>query len=185
MSEEKELDTDSLKNNHNLEKLIELKIKYKIPLIILLTHSDLFCEKIKKEKRDNWRSIYKEKINANKNNLLNNANDLIKKIDKESNYTINEKDIIHTVLVEPKHLTDEEAIQKLPPKRREKYDKADEKKKKEILEEYLEDYESINNETINFIKEDKEIKELVFDKKKLSEEIKKKLPFQYHNALNN
>ena len=185
MSEEKELDTDSLKNNHNLEKLIELKIKYKIPLIILLTHSDLFCEKIKKEKRDNWRSIYKEKINANKNNLLNNANDLIKKIDKESNYTINEKDIIHTVLVEPKHLTDEEAIQKLPPKKREKYDKADEERKKEILEDYFEVYESLNNETINFIKEDKEIKELVFDKKKLSEEIKKKLPSQYHNALNN
>ena len=45
MSEEKTLDTDSLKNNENLEKIIESLARYKIPLFILLTYSDKYCIK--------------------------------------------------------------------------------------------------------------------------------------------
>ena len=49
MAERQPLDNDSLKNNKNLENLIKMKIKYNIPLLILLTHSDNYCDEVKKK----------------------------------------------------------------------------------------------------------------------------------------
>ena len=53
MDERKTLDSDSLKDNEKLKELIKLKINYKIPLLILLTHSDNYCDEIKKT-NENW-----------------------------------------------------------------------------------------------------------------------------------
>ena len=69
MNEESDLDADSLRKNEKLNILINLRTKYKIPLLILLTNSDTFCDKVKKSD-ENWRKICKEHINNNKINLL-------------------------------------------------------------------------------------------------------------------
>ena len=45
-----------------------MRMKYKSKLIILLTHSDTYCEKIKKEK--DWKNLCRDSLNDNKNDLL-------------------------------------------------------------------------------------------------------------------
>ena len=178
MNEESDLDADSLRKNEKLNILINLRTKYKIPLLILLTNSDTFCDKVKKSD-ENWRKICKEHINNNKINLLSYINDLIEK-SYNSDFTMNEKDIIHIVLVEPKKISDEEIIKKMPKKTREKYDKADEEKKSIILETFKEGFESAEDEIKSFFEEEMDI----YDSTKLINRLKQKLPSQYHSAFN-
>ena len=178
MNEESDLDADSLRKNEKLNILINLRTKYKIPLLILLTNSDTFCDKVKKSD-ENWRKICKEHINNNKINLLSYINDLIEK-SYNSDFTMNEKDIIHIVLVEPKKISDEEIIKKMPKKVREKYDKADEEKKSIILETFKEGFESAEDEVKSFFEEEMDI----YDSTKLINRLKQKLPSQYHSAFN-
>ena len=56
LDERKSLDEDSMANNKKLLKLIKLKIEYKIPLLIILTHCDNYCYEIKKADK-NWKNI--------------------------------------------------------------------------------------------------------------------------------
>ena len=78
INEENNLDNDDMANNKNLNKLIELRNKYKISLLILLTHSDDYCDKVKKE-NNNWKQICKENIENNKKNILKYINEIIVK----------------------------------------------------------------------------------------------------------
>ena len=82
-----------------------MRTKYKIPILILLTHSDDYCDKIKKAD-NNWKIICKEHIINNKQNLLNYINGQIKEV-KENNFKLDENKIIHTVLIESKKISDE------------------------------------------------------------------------------
>ena len=173
ISEESILDSDSIRNNKKLESLIKLRNKYKIPILILLTHSDDYCDKVKKND-DNWKNICKEQINNNKKNLLNYINQEI----GEKNFKLNENKIIHTVLVDKKEITDEEAIKQLPKKMKQKYEKANQEKKKEILEDYKSIIEA--DEVKEFFEEENMN---ILYQKELIEIIKENIPSQYHSAL--
>ena len=171
MDERRGLDSDSIGNNENLKALLNLIKDYKIPLIILLTHSDNYCEEIKKTERD-WKEICLKTINDNKSNLLKFINDPM------NNYNIGENDIMHIVLVEEKvEMTLEEKLKNLDEETREEYDKSDEATRKIILKAYYR--RSNNNEVKDFL--DKEIK--ILRQKELIKKIKEKLPSQYHSAL--
>ena len=91
INEKSGLDSDSIGNNEKLKTLLNLRRDYKIPLLILLTHSDNYCEGVKKVENE-WKETCKKTINDNKNNLL--------KFINENNYNIGENDIMHIVLVE-------------------------------------------------------------------------------------
>ena len=176
ISEESILDADSIRNNNKLETLIKLRTKYKIPILILLTHSDDYCDKIKKAD-NNWKIICKEHIINNKQNLLNYINGQIKEV-KENNFKLDENKIIHTVLIESKKMSDEEAIKLLPKKLKSKYENANEEKKKEILEDYKSIIES--DEVRDFFEEENMN---ILYQKELIEIIKENIPSQYHSAL--
>ena len=178
ISEENTLDADSLRNNDKLKTLIKMRLKYKIPLLFLLTHSDTYCDKVKKSTND-WEGICIEHINDNKKNFLTYINDQIEKLSEpNANMKMNENDIIHIVLVEPMNITDGEIVNKLPRSLRKKYEKSNEEKRKEILEDFL----SAENEVFDFLEEKKELN--VMNKKKLIEKLKENLPSQYHIAFN-
>lgn len=172
MDERIALDSDSIGNNENLKELLNLTKDYKIPLIILLTHSDNYCEEIKKTERD-WKEICLKTINDNKSNLLKFINDTM------NNYNIGENDIMHIVLVEEKVETLEEKLKNLDEETREEYDKSDEATRKMILKIFYRGKNSNNNEVKDFL--DKEIK--ILRQKELIKKIKEKLPSQYHSAL--
>ena len=173
MDERRGLDSDSIGNNENLKALLNLIKDYKIPLIILLTHSDNYCEEIKKTERD-WKEICLKTINDNKSNLLKFINDTM------NNYNIGENDIIHIVLVEEKvEMTLEEKVKNLDDEAREEYENSDEATRKIILRTFYRGKNSNNNEVKDFL--DKEIK--ILRQKGLIEKIKEKLPSQYHSAL--
>jgi hypothetical protein len=181
IDEGKLLDADAMRNNKNLEKLIELKINYKIPLLILLTHFDDYCDRIKKDvKCENWKENCKRTYEDNKNNLMKYINEeiIINKFNNNS-IKIEENDIEHIVLVEPKKVDENEIIKKLPPKKREKYLKADEEEKKEILEWIFSGIDFNNDEVQDFL--DNEIK--IVRPKDLIKKMKQILPSQYCNAL--
>ena len=164
------LDSNSIGNNEKLKTLLNLGKDYKIPLSILLTHSDNFCEEIKAE--SDLKEICKKTINDNKSNLL--------KFIKENNYNIGENDIMHIVLTEEKvEMTLEEKVKNLDDETREEYENSDEATRKIILRMYYKGKNSNNNEVKDFL--DKEIK--ILRQKGLIEKIKEKLPSQYHNAL--
>ena len=178
INEENKLDADSLEQNKYLQDLLKMAAKYNIKLLILLTHSDTYCEKLKKEDED-WKETGKNDINENKFNALNYINNVYGK--DNSNLKFDEKDIIHIALVEPKQYSNEELIKKFSKKLREKYDKADEEKKKEILEDFKDTIESNENEVLYFFKEENMD---ILDPKELVDKMKEYLPNQYHNALN-
>ena len=181
IDEGKLLDSDAMRNNKNLEKLIELKINYKIPLLILLTHFDDYCDRIKKdEKCENWKENCKRAYENNKNNLIKYINEEII-INKFNNNTIKieENDIEHIILVEPKKVDENEIIEKLPPIIKEKYIKGNEERKKDILEIYCCGMDSNENEVQNFL--NNEIK--ILRQKDLIKKMKEILPSQYCNAL--
>ena len=50
------LNADDIRNNNKLITLLKLREEYKIPLLILLTHSDTYCDEAKKR--------FEEKINS-------------------------------------------------------------------------------------------------------------------------
>ena len=173
IDERRGLDADSMEKNEKLKELINLRKNYKIPLLILLTHSDNYCDEIKKE-GNNWKETCKNTINDNKSNLLKYINDLTK------DFPFEENDIIHTVLIEKKEMTEEEKVNNLDKKTREKYDKAGNAEMKNfILDIFYSGKNSNNNEVKEFL--DNEIK--IIRQKGLIEKIKEKLPNQYHSAL--
>ena len=168
------LGSDSIGNNEKLKTLLNLRRDYKIPLLILLTHSDNYCEGVKKVENE-WKETCKKTINDNKNNLL--------KFINENNYNIGENDIMHIVLVEEKkekkEMTLEEKVENLDDETREEYENSDEATRKIILRTFYRGKNSNNSEVKNFL--DKEIK--ILRQKGLIEKIKEKLPSQYHSAL--
>jgi len=168
------LDSNSIGNNEKLKTLLNLRRDYKISLLILLTHSDNYCEEVKNRENE-WKEICKNTINDNKNNLL--------KFINENNYNIGENDIMHIVLVEEKkekkEMTLEEKVKNLDDETREDYENSDEATRKIILRTFYRAKNSNNNEVKDFL--DKEIK--ILRQKGLIEKIKEKLPSQYHSAL--
>ena len=165
------LGSDSIGNNEKLKTLLNLRRDYKIPLLILLTHSDNYCEEVKKRENE-WKETCKNTINDNKNNLL--------KFINENNYNIGENDIMHIVLVEEKEeMTLEEKVKNLDDETREEYENSDEATRKIILRTFYRGKNLNNNEVKDFL--DKEIK--ILRQKGLIEKIKEKLPSQYHGAL--
>ena len=179
INEENNLDKDDMNNNKNLNKLIELRNKYKISLLILLTHSDNYCDKVKKE-NNNWKQICKENIENNKKNILKYINEIIVKGYK-SDFKMEENNILHIVLVEPEknQMTYEEKYSNLPGDLKEKYKNYNEEMKKIVIDAYYEGRNSKENEVKNFIKEMN-----ILGPKELIETIKDKLPSQFHDALN-
>ena len=157
------LDSNSIKNKKKLKTLLNLRRDYKIPLLILLTHSDNYCEEVKYRENE-WKEICKKTINDNKSNLL--------KFINENNYNIGENDIMHIVLVEEK-------VKNLDDETREEYENSDEATRKIILRTFYRGKNLNNNEVKDFL--DKEIK--ILRQKGLIEKIKEKLPSQYHSAL--
>ena len=173
IAERKGLDADSMEKNEKLKELINLRKNYKIPLLILLTHSDNYCDEIKKG-GNNWEETCKNTINDNKNNLLKYINDLTK------DFPFEENDIMHTVLVEEKEMTEEEKVNNLDENTKKVYDSFDiPEMKKAILNAFYNGKKSNNNEVEEFL--NNEIK--IIRQKRLIEKIKEKLPYQYHSAL--
>ena len=171
IDERRGLDSDSIGNNEKLKTLLNLRRDYKIPLLILLTHSDNYCEGVKKVENE-WKEICKKTINDNKSNLI--------KFINENNYNIGENDIMHIVLVEEKvEMTLEEKVKNLDDETREEYENSDEATRKIILRTFYRGKNLNNNEVKDFL--DKEIK--ILRQKGLIEKIKEKLPSQYHSAL--
>lgn len=178
IKEDSKLDADSLTKNENLERIIDWRIKYKIPVLILLTHFDAYCYKVKNQEKD-WKNICKTHINSNKTNLINCMNDIIRK-KYNSNYKINDNDVIHTIFIEPNQANMQE--QSIPENLQDMYNQSDEEGKKKILKIIQETRKSAAYEYINSTK--KELKDIIFDRKKLCEQLKKYLPSQYHRAVN-
>jgi len=179
MDERKTLDTDSIKNNKKLKELIELRLNYKIPFLILLTHSDNYADELRKAEKD-WKNIWEKNINRNTKELIAYINnDLINK-EYNSEFKIKEEDILHINLVEPNQnqLTDKDLINLLDEDSRKEYDEADENNKKMILKFFAKGHKSNENELNNFIKGTK-----VLGPKKLIEKMKEKFPVQFHSAF--
>ena len=183
ISEESSLDSASLRDNKKLKRILELRIKYKIPLFILLTNADTYCKKVRSENDENWEEICKNTINNNKKNLLEFIKQQIEeyKLDFKTDENEVKEDIIHICLVEPNKITDEQALKKMPKRQREKYNKADEEKKKVIMESFISGLESEYNDIKEFFEEEEMN---IFNKSELIKKIKEKLPSQYHSAFN-
>ena len=90
---------------------------------------------------------------------------------KSKEFEFNEDDILHTVLVEPKQITDEYIISIMDKELNEEYNNADETTKKLILKLYRKGFRPINDE-VQYFCEKMEIYKL----KKLREKIKEKIP---------
>ena len=166
-----------MKNNKKLETLIELRLKYKIPILILLTHFDNYCNEIKKTEKD-WKEICNDNLYKNKKDLLNYINEEIIKKKYNQDLEFSEDDILHIVLVEPKQLTDEYIIKTLKEEIRKEYDNANEEKKKEILKYEKSRMNLKDDEVQDFLR-----KSGVYGQSKLITKLKDKFPHQYHNAL--
>ena len=178
MDERKTLDTDSMKNNKKLETLVKLKLDFKIPLLILLTHSDNYCDEIKKTE-NKWKDICKNNITHNKEELLAFINNDIIKMEESK---MEEDDILHTVLIElngVNQITDKEIIDSFDEEDREDYNNENEEGKRKMLKRIRKGMNIKENEVVNFLKEIK-----VLGRKELIEKMKEIFPFQYHNTLN-
>ena len=176
MDERKTLDTDSMKNNIKLETLLNLRLNYKIPLLILLTHSDNYCDEIKKT-ASNWKDICKNNINDNKKNLLEYINNGINEMD----YKMKENDIIHTVLIDLNSIdtiTDKEIIESFDEEDKKDYENDDEKGKEKMLRRMRKGMKLKENEVEKFLKEMN-----VFGRKELVEKMKEIFPSHFHNVF--
>ena len=180
ISEESKLDKDAMENNKYLAKILELRNKYKMSLLLLLTHFDNYCDKIKKETND-WKNICKETIIDNKNNLLKYINGTIEEKYK-SDFKMGDDDILHIVLVEQNknQMTHEEKFNNLPKELKEQYKHLDEGIKRIVTDAYYKGKEDEKNEVNDFIRKEMNI----LGQKELIEIIKGKFPSQYHDALN-
>ena len=177
LSEENTLDANSLRNNKKLEKIIEMRMKYKSKLIILLTHSDTYCDKIKKE--NEWKNLCKKSLNDNKNNLLKHMNQLVTEKYK-SNFIMNENDVFHISLDDYIEISDDEIINNFSDDKKAFFEQADQALQSMLLKFAKEGYKK-NNQTES---KDFTINELnVLDKNKLIEKLKEILPSQYHSVL--
>ena len=133
---------------------------------------------LKKGEKD-WKNIFKNDIAKNKIYLIDYINNLI--VNKyKTNYIMKENDIKHIVLVESAQISDEELIEKLPKKQKDKYDKANEQEKMNILELVKIGLDIHEDEVRDFFEEEKLG---ILNKKELIERLKEILPFQYHSAL--
>ena len=155
-----------------------MRMKYKSKLIILLTHSDTYCEKIKKEK--DWKKLCRDSLNDNKNDLLKHMNQIVTEKYK-SNFIMNENDVFHISLDDYIKITDEEIIKNLNDIQKKFYKEANEVYKNMLIETIKEGLNKNNqNETKDYT-----INELnVLDKNKLIEKLKEILPSQYHVVFN-
>ena len=165
--------------NKILQELIKLKIKYKIQLLVLLTHGDTYCDTVKKDDK-NWKEICKKTLEDNKKKLLDYLNSEIKKYDK-NNFQMQENDIRHICLVEPAapEITEEEIIKDFDEEELEEYNSLDENGKKGYIKGIFNCKSKDQKEIKKFLKN--EIK--VLEQKELIEIIKEKLPVQYHIAF--
>ena len=165
--------------NKILQELIKLRIKYKIQLLVLLTHGDTYCDTVKKDDK-NWKEICKKTLEDNKKKLLDYLNSEIKKYDK-NNFQMQENDIRHICLVEPAapEITEEEIIKDFDEEELEEYNSLDENGKKGYIKGIFKGKSKDQKEIKKFLKN--EIK--LLDQKELIEIIKKKLPVQYHIAF--
>ena len=165
--------------NKILQELIKLRIKYKIQLLVLLTHGDTYCDTVKKDDK-NWKEICKKTLEDNKKKLLDYLNSEIKKYDK-NNFQMQENDIKHICLVEPAapEITEEEIIKDFDEEELEEYNSLDENGKKGYIKGIFNCKSKDQKEIKKFLKN--EIK--VLEQKELIEIIKKKLPVQYHIAF--
>lgn len=183
MDERKTLDTDSMKNNKNLEILIEVKLDYKIPIIILLTHSDNYCDEVKKSEI-NWKEICKTNIYNNKKNLLSYINNDIIKRKNKKDVQMEENDVLHIVLIEPKveTITDKEIIAGFQEGQKKLYENLDKESQKMMINMMIGMYEqgkkSNDNEVQNLLKEMN-----VLRPKEFIQKLKEKFPSQYHSAF--
>lgn len=178
MGERKALDADAMKNNKKLETLIKLRVNYKIPLLIMLTHFDNYCDEIKKTEND-WKETCSEVLEKNKDDLLEFINKNIIKGINNSDFEFNGDDIIHTVLVEPKQITDKDIIATFTEEIKNDYEKGDEKEKEKILKYVKNGMNLKDNEVQTFLKEMK-----IYGLRELIQKLKEKFPYQYHNAFN-
>ena len=165
--------------NKILQELIKLRIKYKIQLLVLLTHGDTYCDTVKKDDK-NWKEICKKTLEDNKKKLLDYLNSEIKKYDK-NNFQMQENDIRHICLVEPAapEITEEEIIKDFDEEELEEYNSLDENGKKGYIKGIFNCKSKDQKEIKKFLKN--EIK--VLEQKELIEIIKEKLPVQYHIAF--
>ena len=58
IKEDKEFTSKSLENKL-LQELIKLRIKYKIQILILLTHADTYCNIVKADGNEKWKETCK------------------------------------------------------------------------------------------------------------------------------
>lgn len=177
MDERKELDADSMRNNNKLKALVKLRLDFKIPLLIVLTHFDNYCDEIKKTE-SNWKDTCFETLEKNKDNLLEYINNnLIKEVGQDSKF--NGDDIIHTVLVEPKQITDSDIIATFKEDIKNDYNNADEKGKENILRYVKSGMNLKDNEVQAFLKEMN-----IYGPKEMIRKLKEIFPYQYHNTFN-
>lgn len=185
LSEEAVLDLDDMENNENLKYILFLKIKYKLPLIILLTHSDGYCRKVKETDEQNWKQICQLKLEKNKNDLCDWLNKTIK---TKFNYEDEIKnDIKHVVLIDKikneVKIADEDVIERFDKETKRMYETADEIQKGMIIQVFksgiIRGKQEESEQIMNFIKNELG----VLGQKELIEQIKIYLPSQYHSAL--
>ena len=175
IDESREIDSDILRNNKSLEKIIELKLKYNMPILILLTQVDIYLEIVKRNEND-WKNICKKKINNNKNILLSYINELI--IKNKSNFKFSENDIMHISLIGYQQFTDEEIIKEFDVRILYEYNNADEENKKMIIKYFN---NGLKGGMSEFIKLKTEMN--ILNKRELIEKIKEIIPSKYHHAL--
>ena len=177
IEERSNLNADVMRDNEKLKILIKLRLDYHIPLLILLTHSDNYCDEVKGPYK-NWKEICQKTLQENKNNLLNYINNTITN-EYKSNLVIKEDDIIHVVLIE-QEITNEEIIEKFDENMRNIYEKSDVLVRNSLIEFFRAGVISNGNEVKNFLYENG-----VLGKNELIKKMKLLLPSQYHNTLNN
>ena len=88
---------------------------------------------------------------------------------------------MHAILVEPKQRSDEEIVRGLPKNKKDKYDKANEQEKMNMLEFVKCGLDVNKNEVRDFFEQEKLG---ILHQKELIEKIKENLSSQYHSALN-
>jgi len=180
IDERSNLNADVMRDNEKLKILIKLRLDYHIPLLILLTHSDNYCNEVKGQEgqdKKNWKEICIKTLQENKNNLLNYINNTITN-EYKSNLVIKEDDIIHVVLIEQNEITNEEIIEKFDENMRNAYEQSNDKNS--LIAFFRAGVISNFNEVKNFL-----YKNGVLGKNELIKKMKLLLPSQYHNTLNN
>ena len=180
INEKSPFTSKSLENQILLE-LIKLRIKYKIQLLILLTHSDTYCNIVKEDGNNNWKETCKINIEDNKKKLLEYLNSEIKKNDI-NNFQMQENDIRHICLVDSaaSEIKDEEVIKMFDEDTLEEYNNAkDENEKKGIIKGFIRGKNLGPKEVKKFLRN--EIK--ILEQKELIDVIKKRIPLQYHIAF--